>query len=277
MTHKGQGAASNWLSAMSFIVGSTLRINLIYKARAALGLAQPIITFYAFIYVWQALSASNTSENIKLTSLVTYSLLATIFRLSLPSEAVSRLIEKDIATGDISSKMVRPVSFAASAVAMAIGNSIASTILKAIPLAFIAYLVASTYIVLRSDSGLWGTFFIVFFFAYVAAIMLDLIAGYLCFWVFQGRNIRRFFEAAFVIFSGQFVPLALLPAWIVNLSVFLPFRLIYNDPASIAAGITSSAEYVQVITRGATWIVVLFVVCCALHTAVTQRVVTQGG
>lgn len=253
-----------------------MRTQLAYRGRVLFEIVQPVITLYAFVYVWSAVTQAGAATGIALNSLITYTVVATFLSLALPGDIISRLFERDIATGDIGHKVVRPLSFTASYVATALGTIATSVLFKAAPILLVVPLLAKN-IVLPESTGAWLMFGFMVLVGAAIVILLDLLIGYLCFWLFQGRYVRYFFEAIFAIFSGQFVPLALLPDWMKSVSLWTPTRLVYNDPISVFTGLVSPAEYGVLLMRSMLWLIVLWVCIEWLHRAATHRIFTQGG
>lgn len=253
-----------------------MRTQLAYRGRVLFEIVQPIITLYAFVYVWSAVTQAGAATGITLNSLITYTVVATFLSLALPGDIISRLFERDITTGDIGHKVIRPLSFTASYVATALGTMATAVLFKATPILLVAPLLARN-LVLPASSGPWLMFGYMVLVGAAIVILLDLLIGYLCFWLFQGRYVRYLFEALFAIFSGQFVPLALLPDWVEAISLWTPTRLVYNDPISVFTGVIGPAEYGGLLMRSTLWLILLWVCIDRLHRAATRRIFTQGG
>ncbi|UQN07957.1 ABC-2 family transporter protein [Deinococcus sp. QL22] len=265
-----------WISAFVYLVRIAWRMRLAYRGKVLLEMIQPILTLYAFVYVWRAVKAAGAAPDVNLESLVTYSLVTAVLGLCISSDVISRLIERDIASGDIGQRLIRPLSFAASSVATSLGTSLASFVLRAVPLLAVTPVFIDR-VALPRDPKVWGMFALLLVVAIIVALLLDLIVGYLCFWVFQGRHVRYFFEAIFTVFSGQFVPLVLLPDWMRTVSLFTPTRLVFNDPVAVLTGLISPQDYLGLLVRAGVWLVSLVMLTMTLHRAAVRRVFMQGG
>jgi ABC-2 type transport system permease protein len=76
------------------------------------------------------------------------------------------------------------------------------------------------------------------------------------FWTTRVYSINEFYFALFVLFSGQFVPLQLMPKVIQNIALYLPFHLQIYTPIQLIQNKLSSAEIMQSYTVGALWLIV---------------------
>jgi ABC-2 type transport system permease protein len=251
------------------------RLRFAYGKRVVLELLQTLFAVYAFVYVWTSLQADGKTGTASLESLITYTVLSQLLSALLPTDLIARLFESDISTGNVTHKLLRPISMPAVAVATFIGTVAASFLLRTIPI-FIGSLFFVT-IELPKSAVSWAAFLILMTSGIIISILMDLLSGYLCFWIFQGRYIRHFFEALFILFSGRFVPLSLLPSWFQTVSYWVPTRVILNDPISVFTGIVPPEQYGATLLRSGAWLVGLFLIVVSLHRAGLKRVFVQGG
>ena len=78
----------------------------------------------------------------------------------------------------------------------------------------------------------------------------------LAFWTTRVYSINEFYFAMFVLFSGQFVPLQLMPQLIQKISHYLPFQLQIYLPIQLIQNKLSPAEIIQSFLIGVVWLVV---------------------
>lgn len=98
----------------------------------------------------------------------------------------------------------------------------------------------------------------------IPAIMLGFFINFLlsgvvtslAFWTTRVYSINEFYFAMFVLFSGQFVPLQLMPRVIQNIALYLPFQLQIYTPIQLIQNKLSSAEIIQSFGVGTIWLVV---------------------
>ena len=78
----------------------------------------------------------------------------------------------------------------------------------------------------------------------------------LAFWTTRVYSIHEFYYALILLFSGQFVPLTLMPKLIQDIAQYLPFQLLIYYPIQLILGKLSSAQIVQGYVMGVIWLVV---------------------
>ena len=79
----------------------------------------------------------------------------------------------------------------------------------------------------------------------------------LAFWTTRVYAISEFFSALVVLFSGQFVPLQLMPRLIQNIAQFLPFQLFKYVPIEIVLNRLTPGELALDFASGAVWLVIM--------------------
>ena len=79
----------------------------------------------------------------------------------------------------------------------------------------------------------------------------------LAFWTTRVYSISEFFSALVVLFSGQFVPLQLMPRLIQDIAQFLPFQLFKYVPIEIVLNRLTAGELVRDFASGMVWLVIM--------------------
>jgi ABC-2 type transport system permease protein len=98
----------------------------------------------------------------------------------------------------------------------------------------------------------------------VPAMIIGFLVGFLlsasitslAFWTTRVYSIHEFYYALILLFSGQFVPLTLMPELIQRIAQYLPFQLLIYFPIQLILGKLSQAQIVQGFTSGAVWLTV---------------------
>ncbi len=78
----------------------------------------------------------------------------------------------------------------------------------------------------------------------------------LAFWTTRVFSIHDFYFALSLLFSGQFVPLTLMPKIIQNIAQYLPFRFQLYHPIQLILGRLSVAEIIQGYLTAGIWLIV---------------------
>ncbi len=82
----------------------------------------------------------------------------------------------------------------------------------------------------------------------------------LAFWTTRIYSIHEFYFALILLFSGQFVPLTLMPKVIQDIAQYLPFQLLIYYPIQLVLGKLSTQQIVQGYVMGFIWLLVSFFV-----------------
>jgi ABC-2 type transport system permease protein len=98
----------------------------------------------------------------------------------------------------------------------------------------------------------------------IPAVIIGFFVGYLlsasitalAFWTTRVYSIYEFYYALTLLFSGQFVPLTLMPKLIQDIAEYLPFQLLIYFPVQLILGNLSGAQIVQGYVTGVIWLVV---------------------
>jgi len=96
----------------------------------------------------------------------------------------------------------------------------------------------------------------------IPAMLLAFFTGYLlsaaitslAFWTTRVYSVHEFYYALILLFSGQFVPLTLMPQVIQNIAQYLPFQLFIYYPVQLILGKLSSAQIVQGYVMSFIWL-----------------------
>lgn len=81
----------------------------------------------------------------------------------------------------------------------------------------------------------------------------------LSFWTTRVYSISEFYYAVFLLFSGQFVPLTLMPAIVQDIARYLPFQLALYYPIQMILGKLTLEEIIQGFIVGGVWLLISIV------------------
>jgi ABC-2 type transport system permease protein len=116
---------------------------------------------------------------------------------------------------------------------------------------------------------------VVFFFAiwgaYLIRTMLLSLLGMITFWTTRVSAIFELYFGLELILSGRLVPMSLMPQWVQNLSVYLPFKWTFFFPIETLAGNMTPVELLSGLGMQLLWILVgLFFVQIVWKVAIKQ-------
>jgi ABC-2 type transport system permease protein len=82
----------------------------------------------------------------------------------------------------------------------------------------------------------------------------------LAFWTTRVYSIHEFYYALILLFSGQFVPLTLMPKLIQEIAQYLPFQFLIYYPIQLILGKLSNAQIIQGYITSSIWLIVAITV-----------------
>jgi ABC-2 type transport system permease protein len=245
-----------------------------YRANVIFSILRNSIVLFISINIWQALYGTKTTVNgIALSEMLNY-LVITFFIRELTRSDIADTITAKIRSGAISTDFILPVSFFFNHIFEQMGKNLFNLVFSILPICMIAYfffqfkIALSTHLLLFIPSAILAT---------ILMLLISYTFSLFAFWFKSALFVRALINALLEIFAGAAVPLWFYPPWFFEVSMFLPFRLIFFSPVSIFLGKLSPAEALEVLGLQAFWIVLFFgLERLVWHRA--QKIVTvQGG
>ncbi|HET7142650.1 MAG TPA: ABC-2 family transporter protein, partial [Anaerolineales bacterium] len=92
--------------------------------------------------------------------------------------------------------------------------------------------------------------------AFIIGFLLSASITSLAFWTTRVYSIHEFYFALILLFSGQFVPLTLMPKIIQEIAQYLPFQLLIYYPIQLILGKLSNAQIVNGYVMTGIWLVI---------------------
>jgi ABC-2 type transport system permease protein len=226
-----------------------------YRANLIMYLLYWLVSPIIYLAVWTSIAQSKGDVNgLTPNDFVTYYMTLLIVD-QITSNIVIHTFAYKVQDGTLSGELVRPIH---PMLTNALVNNIAFkvlTIMGFIPIwtaLFFLYKpdfssVTLTGILLAIPAMIIGFFVGFLIFASITS---------LAFWTTRVFSINEFFYALLLLFSGQFVPLTLMPELIQDIAHFLPFQLQIYFPIQLILGNLSSAQIVQGYVTGVIWLAV---------------------
>jgi ABC-2 type transport system permease protein len=230
-----------------------------YRANLIMYLLYWLVSPIIYLAVWTSIAHTKGSVNgLTANDFVTYYMTLLIVD-QVTSNIVIHTFAYKVQDGSLSGELVRPIH---PMLTNALVNNIAFkglTIMGFIPVwiaLFFLYKpdysqVTLTGILLAIPAMILGFF---------VGFLLSASITSLAFWTTRVYSIHEFYYASILLFSGQFVPLTLMPKVIQNIAQYLPFQLLIYYPIQLILGKLSQAQIVQGYVIGALWLVVAIVV-----------------
>ena len=226
-----------------------------YRANLIMYLLYWLVSPIIYLAVWTSIANTKGDVNgFTANDFITYYMTLLIVD-QITSNIVIHTFAYKIQDGTLSGELIRPVH---PMLTNALVNNIAFkglTIMGLTPIWIILFFlfrpdfsnVTLTGILLAIPAMIMG-FFIGF--------LLSAAITALAFWTTRVYSINEFYYALILLFSGQFVPLTLMPKLIQDIAQYLPFQLLIYYPVQLILGKLSSAQIVQGYVMGVIWLVV---------------------
>ena len=206
--------------------------------------------------------------------MVLYYLLVYFLRRVLePVQTVNFEVWTEINKGKLDSYLARPMSFGT----FMAGKALATPLIEvAMGVPFFLAFALLMGLPVQTDpltltafaSSVLGAFLILF--------LIQFIIGSLTFWMERIFGLRDMIFSVFILFSGQLIPLSVLPSWVGEVSRYLPFQYVYYVPAQIYRGV-GAVPISEVLLHQLAWIAGLSSLAAVLWGRGVARYASQGG
>jgi ABC-2 type transport system permease protein len=228
----------DWARSYPQLLRAALQVTLTYRGRLAFMLTGALFPML-LLFVWLTVaSESPTQPGWDTGRFVSYYLAAVVMHELADSE-ISWSFDADLRTGELSSKLLRPVPVFHQYVAAEAGNRMVT-----VPV-FAAALVVITIVVpmVAFPAGAWSVLA-----ALIAAVLAFALGALMAstfalvgFWTTQSANVYMLWWGLGAFVSGWIAPLALMPSWLQTIAELLPFRYALGFPVELALGIETGS------------------------------------
>jgi viologen exporter family transport system permease protein len=226
-----------------------------YRANLIMYLLYWLVSPIIYLAVWTSIAHSKGSVNgFTANDFVTYYMTLLVVD-QITSNIVIHTFAYKVQDGSLSGELIRPIH---PMLTNALVNNIAFkalTIIGFIPVWIILFFLY------KPD---YGHLTLTGIFVALPAMIMGFLVGFLlsaaitslAFWTTRVYSIHEFYYAMILLFSGQFVPLPLMPKLIQDVAQYLPFQLLIYFPIQLILGKLSSAQIIQGYVVGTIWLIV---------------------
>lgn len=228
-----------------------------YRANMLMYLLYWLISPIVYLAVWTSIaSAKGSVSGLTPNDFITYYMTLLVVD-QLTSNIIIHIFAYKVQDGSLSSELIRPIHPLLTNTLM---NNLASKalyLLVFIPLWSVLWLlyrpdysaVSLTNLLIALPAMLLG---------FMVSFLLSATITSLAFWTTRIYSLSEFYYAISLLFSGQFVPLQLMPQFIQAAAEFLPFQFFLYFPIQIILGRLTQAQILQGFVTGALWLVVVW-------------------
>ena len=226
-----------------------------YRANLIMYLLYWLVSPIIYLAVWTSIAHSKGSVNgFTANDFVTYYMTLLVVD-QVTSNIVIHTFAYKVQDGTLSGELIRPIH---PMLTNALVNNIAFkalTIIGFIPIWIILFFLYKpdyshltlTGILIAIPAMIMG---------FLVGFLLSAAITSLSFWTTSVYSIHEFYYALILLFSGQFVPLPLMPKLIQDVAQYLPFQLLIYFPIQLILGKLSSAQIIQGYVMGTIWLIV---------------------
>lgn len=218
-------------------------------------IVQPVI----YIAVWTSIAhAQGSVKGLTSNDFVTYYMIMLIVD-QVTSEIVVYNFAYKIQDGTLSGEIIRPIH---PILTNALTNNIAFKVLTTLVLVPV-WIILSLLYTPTFDSVSWTTILLS-----IPALIIGFLVNFLissaivcvAFWTQRVWGLYRLYGIPVALFSGQFVPLQLMPRIIQDIAVYLPFQLFKYFPTQLILGRLTSVQILQGYAMDMLWLAISFVI-----------------
>lgn len=231
-----------------------------YRANLIMYLFYWLVSPIIYLAVWTSIANQKGDVNgFTANDFITYYMMLLICD-QFTSNIVIHTFGYKIQDGSLSGELIRPIH---PMLTNALVNNLAFkalTIMGLTPIWIILYFLFKPDFSSISMTGILlaiPAMLLAFFIGYLLSATITSLA----FWTTRVYSIHEFYFALLLLFSGQFVPLTLMPQLIQNIARYLPFQLFIYYPIQVILGKLSTAQIVEGYVMAFIWLgvsIVLF-------------------
>ena len=256
-----QGAMAYRLNFMGFFAGESLYCFVMY-------------------FIWKAVfmaSGDSTFMGFTLVDMTMYVFMSNIVNFFTGTDA-TRTLAEEIRDGNIIMRMIKPVNVDMSLLANEVGYNVVSFVFIFAPVMVgveIYRYFALGYVAFNILTFI--AFFISMLLSYLLSFYINLIFGYLAFWLMNIWGFDILKGSIIKFFSGALIPLAFFPGVVRDIFELLPFASMVYKPTMIYMGKIKGLDLAIAYGEQIIWIVVFIGIAKILWRFAEKRLAVQGG
>jgi len=262
---------------------SLLRVRFLnglqYRAAAFGGLATQFFWGLMLIFIFRAFYGdASYSNGFSFSDLVTYvwlqqAFLAFIFLYDWDYELLDM-----ITTGGISYELCRPINLYQVWYIKLFSKRLASGLLKFSPTLAVGFLLPYPYNLSLPHSPLSFILFLVsLFFGLFLLVSISMLIYISIFKTMHPIGSVTIFTIIGEFFAGMTIPIPLMPIWVQNITLFMPFRWTADLPLRVYSGHIGTQEALIGIVMQLMWLSILVPVGALIMKRITRLSTVQGG
>ncbi len=235
-----------------------------------------LVTMYIFTNLWRTIGAHHDlaqMTGLKLPELIWYLAFTEAVYMSANSVPDGVAVDREVRTGDIAYRMVRPVGYASYHLTAYLGERLASFLLRLVVSAGGAWLLVG--LPALAPAAIAASLVTVVTCFVADAVWTHAIA-FLSFWVEDTYGLHLLYRRAVMLLGGVLIPLEAYPSWARDIAEALPFRLLISGPARLFVA-PDAAGFGRLLLLQLGWAAAGLLPLLFIYRAGIRRVGAQGG
>lgn len=224
--------------------------------------------------LWTAIYKTNSSLNgFDLKAIINYVLIASLLNSTLNTpRRVPLNVSREIRTGQIATKLIKPVSYYELNFWHCFGRGIYFFIIITMPLTIISCIFFGLTLPNTFADG--ALFVLSALIGFIIEVGISLVLSGFIFKTINMDGVFRVNAFFSYLFSGRLIPLAFFPNWLKSIADFLPYRCTVSIPIEIYLG---KGNAVMMLCIQCVWIIILLSVSNMLFRNAYKRMEVMGG
>jgi len=250
-----------------------------YRTAALAGLSTQLFFGFIFIMIFSAFySSTAAAQPMNWNELVNYIWLQQIFLSFVMLWFRDPALFELITSGNIAYELCRPAHLYPLWYMKLLAQRLASALLRCIPIMLIVFVLPEHYRMTLPPSGVQLLVFIIALSTGLLLIVAISMLIYISvFWTLNPVGSILLFAVGGEFFAGLVIPVPLMPAWMREITYFLPFRWTTDFPFRVYSGHIPVAEALFGIAIQLFWLILLITVGYMLMKRALKQIVIQGG
>lgn len=254
-----------------------MQSHLYYRTSFILNLLTPTILLIGQYLLWNGLYAQQGIKQIGSVSQKTmYSYILVAFALNnLLGWAAENTLGREIRTGTVVARCVRPVPFLTQAISDMLGAVILQSMVNTV-IVILGYLCFGRYMIPISLGRIF-LFLPCVILAILLRMLLIEISSLICFFTTGHLGIVWTRNALTDFFSGALIPVVLFPEWLQRITYLTPFPYMIQIPISMLLGQTLPISIGCIFLLQIVWIGVFLLLHCFMYRIIRKNMSIAGG
>ena len=256
----------------------SLQSQMYYRIGFFMNLLTPLVLLGGQFLLWNALYGKDSGgDNIAgytRSAMFTYILFAFCIN-NLLTWSTENALSREIRTGTIVSRCIKPVGFLNQSLAAMSGSIIPQGIMN-FSIGIAILLIFNKWFLIPDIEKI-PLFIISLILALILRMLLVHVFSLLCFYTTSHLGITWTRMALTDFFSGAVIPVALFPGWLKAISYYLPFPFMIQTPLSILQGQELPMPVAQTYLVQLFWIFIMLILHTLMYGHIRKNMTIAGG